>query len=48
MLSQHPDILRKLRSEILAIVGPNRRPTYDDFRDMKYLRAVLNGEGTIL
>ncbi|GAW05475.1 cytochrome p450 [Lentinula edodes] len=42
MLSQHPEILRKLRSEILAIVGPNRRPTYDDFRDMKYLRAVLN------
>ncbi|KAF8826282.1 hypothetical protein HHX47_DHR5000292 [Lentinula edodes] len=42
MLSQHPDILRKLRSEILAVVGPNRRPSYDDFRDMKYLRAVLN------
>ncbi|KAJ3994481.1 cytochrome P450 [Lentinula boryana] len=42
MLSQHPDILRKLRSEILSVVGPNRQPTYDDFRDMKYLRAILN------
>ncbi|KAJ4467864.1 cytochrome P450 [Lentinula aciculospora] len=42
MLSQHSDVLNKLRSEILSIVGPDRRPTYDDFREMKYLRAVLN------
>jgi len=43
MLSQHPDILRRLREEILIKIGSSRRPTYDDFRDMKYLRAVLNG-----
>ncbi|KAF5374312.1 hypothetical protein D9758_004630 [Tetrapyrgos nigripes] len=42
MLSQNPDILRRLREEILTKIGPSRRPTYDDFRDMKYLRAVLN------
>ncbi|KAJ3827534.1 cytochrome P450 [Lentinula raphanica] len=42
MLSQHPAILHKLRSEILTVVGASRQPTYDDFRDMKYLRAVLN------
>jgi cytochrome P450 len=42
MLSQHPDILRRLREEILTTIGPSRRPTYDDLRDMKYLRAVLN------
>ncbi|KAK7445176.1 Protein kinase alk2 [Stygiomarasmius scandens] len=42
MLSQHPDILRRLREEILIKIGSSRRPTYDDFRDMKYLRAVLN------
>ncbi|KIK53185.1 hypothetical protein GYMLUDRAFT_49511 [Collybiopsis luxurians FD-317 M1] len=42
MLSQHPHILRKLREEILTVIGPHRRPTYDDLRDMKYLRAVLN------
>ncbi|KAJ3743832.1 cytochrome P450 [Lentinula raphanica] len=43
MLSQHPAILHKLRSEILTVVGASRQPTYDDFRDIKYLRAVLNG-----
>ena len=42
-LSQHPDVLKRLRQEILDHVGPTRRPTYDDIRDMKYLRAVLNG-----
>ncbi|KAJ6526144.1 cytochrome P450 [Mycena vulgaris] len=42
MLAEHPHILAKLRSEILRIVGPMRRPTHDDFRELKYLRAVLN------
>ena len=47
-LSQYPSVLRRLREEILAKVGPTNRPTYDDLRDMKYLRAVLNGESIIL
>ena len=34
----------RLRQEVLAHVGPTRRPTSDDIRDMKYLRAVLNGK----
>jgi cytochrome P450 len=42
-LSQYPDVMRRLREEVLEKVGPNRRPDYDDIRDMKYLRAVLNG-----
>ncbi|KAG2338542.1 cytochrome P450 [Suillus weaverae] len=42
MLAQHPDVLRRLREEILSKVGSSRRPTYDDMRDMKYLRAVIN------
>nr|BAL14711.1 cytochrome P450 [Phlebia brevispora] len=41
-LSQYPDVLRRLREEILIQVGPSRRPTYDDIREMKFLRAVLN------
>jgi hypothetical protein len=43
MLAQNPDVLKRLRGEITAIVGNNRRPTYDDLREMKYLRAVING-----
>ncbi|KAI0344275.1 cytochrom P450 [Trametopsis cervina] len=40
-LSQHPDILRRLREEILGSVG-NGRPTYEDIKQLKYLRAFIN------
>lgn len=43
MLAEHPDVLRRLREEISTKVGSNRRPTYEDIKDMKYLRAVING-----
>ncbi|KAG6377923.1 cytochrome P450 [Boletus reticuloceps] len=42
LLATHPDVLRRLREEILEKVGPTRRPSYDDIREMKILRAVLN------
>ncbi|KAJ2923800.1 hypothetical protein H1R20_g13302, partial [Candolleomyces eurysporus] len=42
MLAEHPDILSRLREEILTSIGPDRKPTYADLREMKYLRAVLN------
>ena len=42
-LSQHPDVLLNLREEILTKIGPTRRPTFDDIKDCKYLRAVING-----
>ncbi|KAI0374100.1 cytochrome P450 [Pilatotrama ljubarskyi] len=41
-LAEQPEILQRLREEILSVVGPTRRPTYDDVRNMKYLRAVIN------
>ncbi|KXN80905.1 Cytochrome P450 52A3-A [Leucoagaricus sp. SymC.cos] len=42
MLAEHPAVMKRLRDEVLEKVGPNRRPEYDDLKDMKYLRAVLN------
>jgi hypothetical protein len=36
--------MERLRQEVLDKVGPTRRPTFDDIRDMKYLRAVINGK----
>ena len=36
MLTQRPDIVTRLRDELLQKVGPTRRPTYDDIRDMKW------------
>nr|AVZ23844.1 cytochrome P450 [Thanatephorus cucumeris] len=42
MLATNPQILSKLRAEIIDHVGTNSCPTFDNFRDMKYLRAVIN------
>ncbi|KIM37776.1 hypothetical protein M413DRAFT_448289 [Hebeloma cylindrosporum] len=42
MLATVPNIMNRLREEILSKVGNSRRPDYDDIRDMKYLRAVIN------
>jgi len=42
VLTERPDITKKLRQEILAKVGANARPTYKIISDMKYLRAFIN------
>ncbi|KAG8690868.1 hypothetical protein FRC09_011805 [Ceratobasidium sp. 395] len=42
LLTQHPDVLSKLRAEVLEHVGPNAAPTYEQLKGMKYMRAVLN------
>jgi cytochrome P450 len=43
MLAEHPQVLQKLREEVINKLGTSNRPTYDDLREMKYLRAVING-----
>ncbi|KAF8131053.1 cytochrome P450 [Boletus edulis] len=42
MLSQHPDVLARLREELITKIGLSRRPTHDDMRELKYLRAFIN------
>ncbi|KDR74434.1 hypothetical protein GALMADRAFT_141472 [Galerina marginata CBS 339.88] len=42
MLAENPKIAERLRQEVLDKVGPANRPTYDNIRDMKYLRAFVN------
>ncbi|KAL1841119.1 hypothetical protein VTJ49DRAFT_7397 [Mycothermus thermophilus] len=41
-LARHPEVVEKLRAEILSVVGPTRAPTYDDLKSMKYLQNVMN------
>ena len=43
LLSLHQEVFDRLRAEVLEVVGPTERPTYEHIREMKYLRAVLNG-----
>ncbi|GJJ08807.1 hypothetical protein Clacol_003026 [Clathrus columnatus] len=45
-LSQHPEVLAKLRKEIFEVVGPSGRPTYQNIKECRYLRAVINGHLT--
>lgn len=40
-LPRHPDVLSTLRSEILSVSGDSP-PSYDDLKNMKYLRAIVN------
>ncbi|KXN91297.1 Cytochrome P450 52A3-A [Leucoagaricus sp. SymC.cos] len=42
MISEHPDMHRRLGKEILTHVGPERCPTTNDIREMKFLRAFFN------
>lgn len=41
-LGRHPEVVRRLRAEVLDQVGPSRAPTYRDIKDMKYLQNVMN------
>lgn len=43
LLAMHPRVMTRLRQEILDKVGPIRMPNENDIKDMKYLRAVING-----
>ncbi|KAG9001078.1 hypothetical protein FRB93_012458 [Tulasnella sp. JGI-2019a] len=42
LLAMHPDVMLRLRQEILTAFGPIGLPTYDSLKTLKYLRAVLN------
>ena len=44
MLADHPDVFARLRSEVLKILGPHGKVNPDNLKQMKYLRAVLNGK----
>jgi cytochrome P450 len=40
--SQHPEVMKKARQEVINTIGLQKVPTYEDIKDMKYLRATLN------
>lgn len=41
-LARHPEVVVKLRNELLDTVGPTRTPTYADLKNMSYLKAIVN------
>eukprot|EP00160_Parvularia_atlantis_P001467 Unigene1116_Nuclearia_a/m.3552 Unigene1116_Nuclearia_a/g.3552 ORF Unigene1116_Nuclearia_a/g.3552 Unigene1116_Nuclearia_a/m.3552 type:complete len:528 (+) Unigene1116_Nuclearia_a:2046-3629(+) len=42
MLSLHPEVERKLVEEIDRVVGPDRFPTAEDIKELRYAKLVLN------
>ena len=48
MLAEHPDVLARLRNEVLETVGPNGKVGPESLKEMKYLRAVLDGKRFML
>ena len=44
MLADHPDVFARLRAEVLQVLGPNGKVCPENLRELKYLRAILNGE----
>ncbi|KAF8996816.1 cytochrome P450 monooxygenase pc-3 [Cyathus striatus] len=42
MMAEHPHLTQRLREEILSKVGPTNHPTYENIRELKYVRAFLN------
>ncbi|KAG8881394.1 hypothetical protein FRB98_004374 [Tulasnella sp. 332] len=42
LLAMHPDVMSRLRQEIISIIGLTDLSTYDNLKNLKYLRAVLN------
>ncbi|KIM44015.1 hypothetical protein M413DRAFT_67983 [Hebeloma cylindrosporum] len=41
-LAIHPQVAQRLRAEVLQHCGPTSTPTFEHFRNMKYMRAVIN------
>ena len=44
MLADHPEVYARLRQEVLDTLGPNGKVGPENLKDMKYLRATLNGK----
>ena len=40
-MTMFPDVQKKAHEELMAVVGPNRLPEYEDEPSLPYLRAVV-------
>ncbi|KAF8894964.1 cytochrome P450 [Mucidula mucida] len=42
LLSMHPEVMTRLRAEVIRVVGPHRQPGIDDVKELKYMKAFIN------
>ncbi|EMD35976.1 hypothetical protein CERSUDRAFT_115922 [Gelatoporia subvermispora B] len=41
-LAEHPEVMQKLRAEVIEHCGTSKPPTFENIKAMRYLRAVIN------
>ena len=44
MLAEHPNVLVRLRGEVMETVGPNGKVSSENLKEMRYFRVILNGK----
>jgi cytochrome P450 len=42
MLSQHPDVYREARKQVLDVLSEARDPTYEDLKSLPLVLAIFN------
>ena len=40
-MARYPDLQKRAREELDAVVGPDRLPTYDDSDSLPYVHAIV-------
>lgn len=41
-MARQPDVVKKVRAEVLSTVGPSRHPSYEDLKNMPYLAHCIS------
>ncbi|TCD71088.1 hypothetical protein EIP91_000180 [Steccherinum ochraceum] len=42
MMAMHPEVARKMRTEVLEQIGSHDAPTFDGLKSLRYMHAVIN------
>jgi len=46
MFTQHPEILARVREEVIETIGPDGTPTLEDIRKLKYRELLISESQT--
>jgi len=46
MFTQHPEILARVREEVIETLGPDGAPTLEDIRKLKYRKLLISENQT--
>ena len=41
-LAGHPEVYAKARAEVMDVIGPTQAPTFEQMKELRYMRAIVN------